>query len=85
MVTNLISSSCVLFCLQPVLGPQGGGGGGAGVRPIKQLVRSHVRSAALLSNVGAELSFQLPRDASSAFKALLSEIDARKDELGINR
>lgn len=66
-------------------GSGGGGSAGSGLRTIKQLVHSHVRSAALLSNVGAELSFQLPNDASSTFKAMLSEIDARQDELGINR
>lgn len=55
------------------------------MRPIKHLVRSHVRAAALLSNVGAEVSFQLPNDASPAFQAMLTEIDSRKAELGINR
>lgn len=56
-----------------------------GVRPIKRLVRSHVREATLLSNVGAEVSFQLPNDSSSSFQGMLTEIDARKGELGINR
>lgn len=55
------------------------------VRSIKKLVRSHVRSSALLSNVGAEMSFQLPNDASPSFKAMLSEVDSRQEELGINR
>ena len=53
--------------------------------PIKSLVRSHVEEAVLLSNVGAEVSFQLPNDASPSFQAMLAEIDARKTELGINR
>lgn len=55
------------------------------VKPIKRLVASHVKAATLLSNVGAEVSFQLPNDASGAFKGMLSELDARKDELNINR
>lgn len=55
------------------------------MKPIKHLVRSHVRAATLLSNVGAEVSFQLPNDASSSFQAMLTEIDERKSELGINR
>lgn len=55
------------------------------VKPIKHLVRSHVRNAALLSNVGAEISFQLPNDASASFQGMLTEIDERKAELKINR
>lgn len=56
-----------------------------GVKPIKTLVRSYVREATLLSNVGAEVSFQLPNDASPSFQGMLTEIDTRKVELGINR
>ena len=55
------------------------------MKPIKRLVRSHVNNAALLSNVGAEISFQLPNDASASFEGMLTEIDARKAELKINR
>ena len=55
------------------------------MRPIKSLVRSHVHEATLLSNVGAEVSFQLPNDSSSSFQGMLTEIDDRKAELGINR
>lgn len=55
------------------------------MKPIKRLVASHVKKATLLSNVGAEVSFQLPNDASASFKGMLSEIDARKEELNINR
>lgn len=53
--------------------------------PIKALVRSHVKGSTVLSNVGAEVSFQLPTDASSSFKNMLLEMDDRKEELGINR
>lgn len=55
------------------------------MKPIKTLVRSHVNAAKLLSNVGAELSFQLPQEASSSFKEMLCEIDSRKAELSISR
>ena len=55
------------------------------MKPIKRLVRSYVREATLLSNVGAEVSFQLPNDASGTFEAMLTELDARKAELGITR
>lgn len=48
-------------------------------------MRSHVNGSKLLSNVGAEVSFQLPTDASSSFKDMLLEMDDRKEELGINR
>lgn len=58
---------------------------GNAVGPLKALVRSHVKGSKLLSNVGAEVSFQLPSDASSTFKAMLLEMDDRKEELGINR
>ncbi|CAN0135768.1 unnamed protein product, partial [Hapterophycus canaliculatus] len=54
------------------------------VGPIKALVRSHVKASVLLSNVGAEVSFQLPSNASSSFKDMLLEMDHRKQELGIN-
>lgn len=53
--------------------------------PLKALVRSYVKGSKLLSNVGAEVSFQLPNDASSSFKNMLLEMDDRKEELGINR
>lgn len=42
-----------------------------------------VQEGKLLSNVGAELSFQLPLSASSRFPALLSGMDDRGEELGI--
>ena len=58
---------------------------GISVAPIKALVRSHVKESVLLSNVGAEVSFQLPNDASPSFKDMLLEMDTRKEELGINR
>ncbi|CAM9259808.1 unnamed protein product [Ectocarpus sp. 4 AP-2014] len=54
------------------------------VGPIKALVRSHVQASVLLSDVGAELSFQLPSEAASTFKGMLLEMDDRKAELGIN-
>ena len=66
--------------LAPILHSQGNA-----VGPIKALVRSHVKGSKLLSNVGAEVSFQLPNDASPSFKAMLLEMDNRKEELGINR
>ena len=36
-----------------------------------------------MSNVGAEVSFQLPNAASKSFRALFEAFDANKDNLGI--
>ncbi|CAM9287239.1 unnamed protein product [Heterosigma akashiwo] len=47
------------------------------------LVRGHAPSATLLSNVGAEISFQLPTDASAAFKPLLNHLDRELAGLGV--
>jgi ATP-binding cassette, subfamily A (ABC1), member 3 len=38
----------------------------------------------VLSDVGAEISFQLPSSASAAFKALLMDIDAHTDDLCVS-
>lgn len=55
------------------------------VGPIKVLVRSHIEGSTLLSNVGAEVSFQLPSEASASFKNMLLEMEDRQTELGISR
>jgi ATP-binding cassette, subfamily A (ABC1), member 3 len=38
----------------------------------------------VLSDVGAEISFQLPSNASASFKALLMDIDAHTDDLCVS-
>jgi len=50
---------------------------------IQQYVRNKVAEANILSCVGAEVSFQLPRTATNAFKALFEGLDKHKEELGI--
>ncbi|CAM9266917.1 unnamed protein product [Choristocarpus tenellus] len=60
----------------------GGNDGGRGDL-IRALVKRHVPSAKSLSNVGAEISFQLPSKASSSFKSLLVDLDSRRADLGI--
>jgi ATP-binding cassette, subfamily A (ABC1), member 3 len=40
--------------------------------------------AEVLSDVGAEISFQLPSNASASFKALLMDIDAHTDDLCVS-
>ncbi|CAM9360676.1 unnamed protein product [Chrysoparadoxa australica] len=52
--------------------------------PIKKLVHSFVEEATTLSEVGAEVSFQLPSAASSVFKNMLLQLDERSEELGIS-
>ncbi|RLO07401.1 hypothetical protein DYB28_004655, partial [Aphanomyces astaci] len=46
-------------------------------------VRSHVDTAKVLSNVGTEVSFQLPLDCSHLFAAMFIELDANLARLGV--
>ena len=46
-------------------------------------MRHHVRGAALLSHVGAEMQLRLPAGGSSSFGAMLRDLDARSEELGV--
>ena len=48
---------------------------GCNTMVIRDLIKRHVPSAKTLSNVGAEISFQLPLDQSSHFPAMLTELD----------
>ncbi len=50
---------------------------------IKQLLKKLVPSANVLSDVGAEMSFQMPIAASKQFPPLFDYVDAHKEELGI--
>jgi ABC-type multidrug transport system ATPase subunit len=51
--------------------------------PLTDVMRKHVPELQKLSDVGTELTFQLPLKASDRFSALLTELDARKAELGL--
>ncbi|GMF39714.1 unnamed protein product [Phytophthora lilii] len=42
---------------------------------LQSLVTARVPSAKVLSNVGAEIAFQLPLDGTASFPALLEELD----------
>ena len=55
----------------------------AGCNPmvVTDVITRHVPDATTLSNVGAEISFQLPLDQSSAFPAMLTELDDNLDNL----
>jgi len=47
------------------------------------LIQKFVPKNKLLSNVGAEMTFQLPQNSSTAFKPLLSALDAQLNILGV--
>jgi len=50
---------------------------------VLERIRSHVDEAQLESNVGAELSFILPREKSSQFENLFNDLEQNQQELGI--
>ncbi|KAJ0410416.1 hypothetical protein P43SY_002748 [Pythium insidiosum] len=50
---------------------------------IQELVTAHVASARVLSDVGAELAFQLPLEASAQFPALFDALDDGRAALGV--
>jgi len=51
---------------------------------IKALVKKMVPAATILSDVGAEMSFQMPIGASKQFPGLFNAMDANKSKLGID-
>nr|XP_012645593.1 ATP-binding cassette sub-family A member 3-like [Microcebus murinus] len=53
------------------------------VENITQLINYHIPTATLENNVGAELSFILPREYTHRFEALFTELEKRGKELGI--
>ena len=57
--------------------------GAADAARIQQYVRNKVPEAKVLSSVGAEVSFQLPKTASGAFKALFDGLNKHKETLGL--
>ena len=54
-------------------------------KSIKEVVSSHIKHSELLADVGAELSFRLPFEASSHFVPLFREIDSKLSELFVNQ
>lgn len=50
---------------------------------IEQLVSTHVADYKLLSNIGSEMSFQIPLGASDAFPALFAAMESMSKSLGI--
>jgi len=54
------------------------------VENVFQAIKSHVREVRLESNVGAELSFALPKQQSANFGQLFTDLESNKDSLGID-
>lgn len=54
------------------------------VKKVTELVQSYVPQANLESCVGMELSYILPEESSSQFEGLFSQVENRKEELGIS-
>ncbi|XP_053220123.1 phospholipid-transporting ATPase ABCA3 [Podarcis raffonei] len=50
---------------------------------ISRLIYHYVPNATLESNAGAELSFILPKESTHRFEALFTELELRREELGI--
>lgn len=53
------------------------------LKNIKDVVQSHVPSASVESNIGAELSFLLPFTESENFQALFNELQNKGPDIGI--
>ena len=51
---------------------------------VLERIRSHVMEAEMESNVGAELSFILPKERSSQFEQLFTDLEQNRKELGID-
>lgn len=56
------------------------GGGGISDDDLKNLVAGSVQEATLLSNVGTEMSFQLPLGASDRFVPMLEQLETETDQ-----
>lgn len=50
---------------------------------MKRLVQSHIEDARVVSDVGTELTFQLPFSSSRAFQPLFEHLENRLTELGL--
>ena len=51
---------------------------------IRQVITNHVPTATVLTNVGSEMAFGLPLEASAAFPLLLRELDVQRQALGVS-
>nr|XP_058142277.1 phospholipid-transporting ATPase ABCA3-like [Dasypus novemcinctus] len=53
------------------------------VEKISTLINNHIPNATLEKNIGAELSFILPKEHIQRFEALFNDLDKKQEELGI--
>ena len=51
--------------------------------PIKTIVRNNIENTTIVSDVSAEITFQLPMNSVKQFANLFDELDVNKKELGI--
>lgn len=51
---------------------------------ILQAIKLHIPQVQLESNVGAELSFVLPKEESAKFEQLFANLEQDQDSLGIS-
>jgi len=51
---------------------------------ILDAIKQHVPDVQLESNVGAELSFSLPKEQSATFETLFGDLEQNRDSLGID-
>ncbi|CAL1153289.1 unnamed protein product [Cladocopium goreaui] len=51
--------------------------------PIQSAVMRHIPEAQKITDIGAELSLQLPSSSTSKFHGLLDELERNKDEIGL--
>jgi ATP-binding cassette subfamily A (ABC1) protein 3 len=51
---------------------------------VKDRIWKHVVDARLESNVGAELSFILPKESTSHFEGLFTDLEQNRKDLGID-
>uniref|UniRef100_A0A4X2KJX8 ABC transporter domain-containing protein n=1 Tax=Vombatus ursinus TaxID=29139 RepID=A0A4X2KJX8_VOMUR len=54
------------------------------IHEIEGLIHEHIPNATMESNMGAELSFILPKENVHSFEALFEELEERQEELGIS-
>ena len=50
---------------------------------ILEVIKTHVPEVQLESNVGAELSYVLPKEQSAKFEQLFTDLEQNQDSLGI--
>ena len=54
------------------------------VKPITNLIQFHVNDAKLQTSAGTEVSYSLPHENSHKFEVLFTEIENRRQKLGID-